>query len=101
MGMFNKLTDHCKLVNNGEIDYYVIDRMDEVKAEMLRLLKIVDNICRNKGIKYWIDGGTLIGAVRHKGFIPWDDDIDISLLKPDYDILIKELESGNYSDERK
>lgn len=91
MGMFNKLTDHCKLVNNGEIDYYVIDRMDEVKAEMLRLLKIVDNICRDKGIKYWIDGGTLIGAVRHKGFIPWDDDIDISLYKRDYQILINEL----------
>ncbi|MCX4276455.1 phosphorylcholine transferase LicD [Muribaculum sp.] len=101
MGMFNKLTDHCKLVNNGEIDYYIIDRMDEVKAEMLRLLRIIDNICRDKELKYWIDGGTLIGAVRHKGFIPWDDDIDISLLKPDYNILIKELESGNYSDERK
>ena len=101
MGMFNKYTDRCKLVSNGEIEYYVIDRMEEVKAEMLRLLKVVDNICREKELKYWIDGGTLIGAVRHKGFIPWDDDIDISLLKPDYDILIKELESGNYSNEKK
>ena len=51
MGMFNSLTDHCKLVNNGKIDYYVIDRMDEVKAEMLRLLKVVDEICRDKGLK--------------------------------------------------
>ena len=99
--MFNSLTDHCKLVNNGKIDYYVIDRMDEVKAEMLRLLKVVDEICRDKGLKYWIDGGTLIGAVRHQGFIPWDDDIDISMLKADYDILIRELESGKYSKERK
>lgn len=95
--MFNKLTDNCKLVSSGDIDYYVIDKMDEVKAEMLRLLMVVDQICRKNGLKYWIDGGTLIGAIRHNGFIPWDDDIDISLLKPDYDILIKELESGNYT----
>ena len=101
MGMYNSLTDHCKLVNNGIIDYYVIDRMDEVKAEMLRLLKVVDEICRHKGLTYWIDGGTLIGAVRHQGFIPWDDDIDISMLKSDYDILIRELELGKYSKERK
>ena len=99
--MFNKLTDHCKLVRKGKYDFYVIDKMDEVKEEMLRLLNIVDSICRKRGIKYWVDGGTLIGAIRHQGFIPWDDDIDISLLKPDYDILIKELESGNYSSENK
>lgn len=101
MGMFNKLTDHCKLVDNGKIQYYIIDRMDEVKKEMLRLLSVVDKICRQKGLKYWIDGGTMIGAVRHKGFIPWDDDIDISLLKTDYNILLNELRSQNYSDDIK
>lgn len=91
MGMFNKLTDHCKLVDNGEIKYFVIDRMDEVKEEMIRLLSVVDKICRDNGLKYWIDGGTMIGAVRHGGFIPWDDDIDISMLKPDYLKLISKL----------
>lgn len=92
MGMFNKYTDHCKLVEKGDLKYYVIDRMDEVKTEMLRLLSVVDDICDEFGLKYWLDGGTLIGAVRHGGFIPWDDDIDISMLKPDYLVLISELE---------
>jgi len=98
MGIYNQKTDHCKLVSENEIDFYIIDRMDEVKAEMLRLLTVVDNICRENGLKYWIDGGTLIGAVRHKGFIPWDDDIDISLLKKDYAVLIDKLRYREYSD---
>jgi len=98
MGMYNHKTDHCKLLSENGIDFYVIDRMDEVKAEMLRLLTVVDKICRENGLKYWIDGGTLIGAVRHKGFIPWDDDIDISLLKKDYAVLIEKLRDRKYSD---
>ncbi len=101
MAMFNKLTDHCNLENNGKIDYYTIDRMEEVKKEMLRLLNVIDKICRENGLKYWLDGGTLIGAVRHGGFIPWDDDIDISLLKPDFNTLINILDTGTYSDEIK
>lgn len=84
MGLFNNKTDKCILTHEGEMQYYVIDRMGEVKAEMIRLLKLVDDICLKNNIRYWVDGGTLIGAIRHKGFIPWDDDIDISVLKPDY-----------------
>ena len=38
----------------------------------LRLLKILDAVCAEKGWRYWLDGGTLLGAIRHKGFIPWD-----------------------------
>lgn len=91
MGMFNKKTDKCILVKNKGISYYVVNGMDEVKEEMLRLLKLIDDICLDNKIKYWIDGGTLIGAIRHKGFIPWDDDIDISILKPDYLKLVKLL----------
>lgn len=60
----------------------------EFQLELLNLLEIIHEVCSKYEIPYWIDGGTLIGAVRHQGFIPWDDDLDICLLKSDYDRLL-------------
>lgn len=71
----------------------------KAQLRLLDMLKEVDKICKKHNIIYWIDGGTPLGAVRHGGFIPWDDDIDIALLRKDYKKLIKILKtelSENY-----
>ena len=60
----------------------------QAQLVMLRMLKIIDYICRKHDISYWMCSGTLLGAVRHKGFIPWDDDLDIGMPRADYDLLM-------------
>lgn len=57
----------------------------------LELLIFIDNVCEKHGIDYWLGFGTLLGAVRHGGFIPWDDDIDLVSLREDYNRLVEVL----------
>lgn len=68
------------------------------QLKQLSILKVIDDICRKHDLKYWLDGGTLLGAVRHSGFIPWDDDIDIAMdyqdMKRFAEVAPKELPEG-------
>lgn len=67
--------------------------MNEIQKVSLHILKTVTNICESQGFRYYLAYGTLIGAIRHKGFIPWDDDVDILMPRPDYEKLLRYLES--------
>lgn len=64
---------------------------EEIKAVQLDILDRIDRFCRENGIKYSLAYGTVIGAVRHRGFIPWDDDIDLMMPRPDYTRFIREF----------
>ena len=63
------------------------------QMRMLEILQEIDSICKRHGIQYWLSSGTLIGAARHGGFIPWDDDLDIEMMREDYDRLMAVLPS--------
>lgn len=62
----------------------------EVQGKILEIMKYIDTLCRKHGITYYIMGGTALGAVRHGGFIPWDDDLDIFMVPSEY-VKFKEV----------
>jgi lipopolysaccharide cholinephosphotransferase len=63
--------------------------IEEVKKMNLDILSVVADFCEKNGLRYWLYYGTLIGAIRHNGYIPWDDDIDIIMPRPDYEKFLK------------
>ena len=83
-------------VNNEELrakynpDGSLLRQMQE---RMLHVYQAIDDICQRHQIPYWLSGGSMLGAVRHQGFIPWDDDLDLEMLRPDFERLMKLLPS--------
>lgn len=69
------------------------------QLELVEMLQFFDGICKENNIQWWLSSGTLLGAARHKGFIPWDDDIDIVLLRKDYlrlQSILKAMKNEEY-----
>ena len=85
-------------MNNEELRERFNPEGSLLRRQQIRMLEIlleVDRICKKHDIPYWLSSGTLIGAMRHDGFIPWDDDLDIEMIRKDYlrlmEVLPKEL----------
>ena len=81
--LFNDLYIHHETTSKG--------RLKDVQDLCLELLVFLDNICEKYDIKYWLDYGSLLGPIRHGGYLPWDDDMDLGMLKSDFDRFIESM----------
>ena len=90
--LLNLLLVNCEIKTKGPLR--------KLQLLYVEFLRFFDNICKKHDIDYWIESGTLLGAVRHGGFILWDDDVDVSILREDYikliEILPNELSKFEY-----
>lgn len=68
-------------------------KLEEQKIVMLNILSVFAEFCEKNNLQYFLDAGTLLGAVRHKGYIPWDDDIDVNMPREDYERFLQMLKS--------
>ena len=87
-----KVLMHCPenyLNPETRCDFYVSEKRKKIWLVLLELLSEIDRICKKNDLKYFAANGTLLGAVRHNGFIPWDDDLDIVMPRKDYNRLIQ------------
>lgn len=82
----NEFVDITSIPPTKNPDLRIMQQCDAV------LLSIFDAVCKKYNLTYWLDSGTLLGAFRHKGFIPWDDDMDVAMLRADYNKLLGILE---------
>jgi len=69
-------------------DYHVKTDLKKTWAILLNMLVVFDNVCKKNNLTYWLCAGSMLGAIRHHGFIPWDDDLDVMMPREDYDKLM-------------
>ena len=79
----------CFFEEETKLNYHITKKQKEVWAVELDLLKKFDEVCKSLNVRYFLDSGTLLGAVRDGHFIPWDDDIDVIMFRKDYDVLLQ------------
>ncbi|MBQ6220503.1 MAG: LicD family protein [Methanosphaera sp.] len=88
----NKILDSYNILFNNMYVYHELKPKKIVRLSRelnMQLLDFIDNICKKYEFNWWLYGGTLLGAIRHNGFIPWDDDCDINMLREDYEQFLK------------
>lgn len=85
------------LLDEVRCDFKVSEKRKKIWKVELDLIQELDRVCRKYGLRYFASNGTLLGAVRHGGFIPWDDDVDIVMPRPDYDKLAR-LAQNEFAD---
>lgn len=83
--LLNEYVDITKLPPTKDYNTRILQQCDAT------LIAIFDRLCKKHNLRYWLFAGTLLGAVRHKGFIPWDDDVDISMPREDYNKALEIL----------
>ena len=69
--------------------------IEEIRQKQMAITDYIDSVCEKAGLRYSLSYGTLLGAVRHKGFIPWDDDLDVMMVRKDYEAFISAVKAYN------
>ena len=97
----NLVDTHQSFLNNLYIfyDFEETEFLSKMRNLSYEMMKFFDNVCRKHNLEYWLDYGTLLGAVRHSGFIPWDDDLDVGMMREDYlkfvEVMPSEIENSD------